>query len=176
MVLTNTALDIMSPGLDRDSGAGVVMAPVALQAVEPDLTKFADNLNNSSPHVGDTITASLTMTNEHCGLFGNSVGPFHVGFYFSTSSTFSGATPFYEGSIAGCSVNGSVSFTNRILVSGVSPGTYYLGYKIDEENEITECNENNNGIYYWTVTVTQSDITPPTISITSPTTGALYST
>ena len=34
-ILTNTALDIMGAGVDRDSGAGIVMAYQALQAAPP---------------------------------------------------------------------------------------------------------------------------------------------
>ncbi len=175
MVLTNTTLDIMAPGWDRDSGAGIVMALSALQAVAPDLTKGSDRLTNSSPNIGDTITASLTITNKFCSLAGNSAGPFHVGFYWSTNSSFSGVSPFYEAPIVGCSANRSVSLNQNILISdGNPPGTYYLGYKIDDENEVPECDENNNGIYYWTIKV-MPDTNPPTINITSPTSGQRWS-
>jgi hypothetical protein len=166
MVLTNATLDIMSAGWDRDSGAGIVMPLMALQAVEPDLTRQSDNLNNLTPYAGDTVTASLTITNTFCSLAGNNVGTFHVGFYWSTSATFIGVSPFYEAPISGCAANGSVSLNQNILISaGNSPGTYYLGYKINDENEVTECDTGNNGIYYWTVTVLpppQPDLTRET--------------
>jgi hypothetical protein len=55
-----------------------------------------------------------------------------------------------------------------------APGTYYLGYKIDDENEVSECNDNNNGIFYWTVTVVP-DTTNPINSITMPTVGQRWS-
>ena len=107
-VLTNTALDIMSPGVDRDSGAGIVMALAALEASPlPNLARFTDNLNNLSPHTGDVVTASITVTNPPCPNGGTSAGAFHIGFYFSTSSSFIGATPFYEAAVSGCAANGT---------------------------------------------------------------------
>src|SRR5208282_1539417 len=141
MVLTNTALDIMAPGWDQDSGAGIVMALAALQAVEPDLTRYSDNLNNLNPNVGGTVTASLTITNQFCSLAGNNVGAFHVGFYWSTSASFAGVTPFYEAPISGCAANGTAMLNQNISISAsTTPGVYYLGYKINDENEVAECN------------------------------------
>jgi len=121
---------------------------------QPDLTKGTDNFSNLSPHAGDTITASLTITNEACTGGSTNAGAFHIGYYFSTSSSFSGATPFYEEAVNGCPANGTVSTNLNITINPTTtPGTYYLGYKIDDENEIAECNEGNNGIYYWTISV-----------------------
>ncbi|MFZ0826530.1 MAG: S8 family serine peptidase [Verrucomicrobiia bacterium] len=40
-VLTNTALDIMAPGYDRDSGSGIVMALAALLSTSPDGLRIA---------------------------------------------------------------------------------------------------------------------------------------
>jgi hypothetical protein len=177
MVLTNTALDIMAPGWDRDSGAGIVMALAALQAVEPDLTRYSDNLNNLTPNVGATVMASLTITNQFCSLAGNNVGAFHVGFYWSTSASFAGVTPFYEAPVSGCPANGTALLNQNISISAsTTPGVYYLGYKINDENEVTECNTANNGIYYWTVTVLpppQPDLTlgTATLNTSSPPAG-----
>jgi hypothetical protein len=166
-VLTNTALDIMSPGVDRDSGAGIVMGLSALEATPlPNLARFTDNLNNLSPHTGDVVTASIIITNQPCSDGGTSAGAFHVGFYFSSSSSFIGATPFFEAAVSGCATNGIASLNQNISISaGTAPGTYYLGYKIDDENEVTECNEGDNGIFYWTITV----LPPPQPNLTKST-------
>jgi Subtilase family/CARDB/Bacterial Ig domain len=172
-IFTNTALDIMATGWDRDSGAGIVMALAALENTpappQPNLTRDTDNLNNTTPHVGDTIAASLTITNNSCSGGGAAAGTFHVGFYFSSSSSFSGVSPFYEASVGGCPANSTTSLNQNILISaGTAPGTYYLGYKIDDENEVAECNEGDNGIYYWTITVLpppQPDLTKFTDSL-----------
>ena len=172
-VLTNTALDIMSPGVDRDSGAGIVMGLSALEATPlPNLARFTDNLNNLSPHTGDVVTASITITNQPCSNGGTSAGAFHVGFYFSSSSSFIGATPFFEAAVSGCATNGIASLNQNITISaGTAPGTYYLGYKIDDENEVTECNEGDNGIFYWTITVLpppQPNLTKSTDNLSNP--------
>jgi hypothetical protein len=179
MVLTNTALDIMAPGWDRDSGAGIVMALAALQASPlPNLAKFTDNLNNSSPHTGDVVTASITITNQPCSNGGTSAGAFHVGFYgLSTTPSFTGLSAFYELRVNGCAANGTVSTNLNITISaGTTPGIYYLGYKIDDENEVNECNGGDNGIYYWTITVLpppQPDLTlgTATLNTSSPPAG-----
>jgi hypothetical protein len=154
-ILTNTALDIMSAGVDRDSGAGIVMALVALQAApHPDLTRRTDSMTNTSPHAGDVVMASITITNQSCSGGSANAGAFHVGFYWSTDPTFSGTTPFYEAPIASCPANGTVPLNQNITIAAQNtPGTYYLGYKINDEAEVSECNENNNGIFYWTITV-----------------------
>jgi subtilisin family serine protease len=44
------------------------------------------------------------------------------------------------------------------------PGIYYLGYKIDDSNEVAECTENNNGIFYWTITVSSPYLPAPTLN------------
>ena len=166
-VLTSTALDIMGTGVDRDSGSGIVMALAALEASPlPNLTRFTDNLNNSSPHPGDVVTASITITNEPCSNGGSAAGAFHVGFYWSSSTSFVGLTPFYEAAMNGCAANGATSLNQNITITaGTSPGTYYLGYKIDDENEVRECNGSDNGIFYWTITV----LPPPLPNLTKST-------
>jgi len=168
--LTGTALDIMSAGTDRDSGAGIVMALAALQAApHPDLTRRTDSMTNTSPHAGDVVTASITITNQSCSGGSANAGAFHVGFYWSSDPTFSGITAFYEAPISSCPAKGTVPLNQNITIAAQNtPGTYYLGYKINDEAEVSECNENNNGIFYWTITVLpppQPDLTKQTDSL-----------
>lgn len=172
-ILTGSALDIMARGKDRDSGAGIVMASAALQNTppppRPDLTKKTDNLNDLQPSLGETVTATITVANEPCSGGNASAGNFHVGFYWSTDPTFTGVSPFYETFVSGCGANGSVTITQNItIVPQNTLGTHYLGYKINDENEVTECNTGNNGIFYWTVNVQPPDTIPPTVIISSP--------
>ena len=142
---------------------------------QPDLTKRTDSLSNPSPHAGDVVTTTISITNQSCSGGSATAGAFHVGFYWSTSSSFSGVSPFFEAPASGCAANGTVSLTNNITIgAGNVPGIYYLGYQINDENEVSECNGGNNGIYYWTVTVIP-DTTPPTVNITSPTSGQRWS-
>jgi hypothetical protein len=121
----------------------------------PDLTRGTDSLTDRSLHPGDTIIPSITITNEPCSGANANAGAFHVGFYWSTTSSFSGVSPFGEAPIDGCAANGTITLNQRInCFAATVPGTYYLGYKINDENEVAECNTNNNGIFYWTITVT----------------------
>ena len=121
----------------------------------PDLTRGTDSLTDRSLHPGDTIIPSITITNEPCSGANANAGAFHVGFYWSTTSSFSGVSPFGEAPIDGCAANGTITLNQRIYrFAATVPGTYYLGYKINDENEVAECNTNNNGIFYWTITVT----------------------
>ena len=177
-VLTNSTLDIMASGWDRDSGNGILMPLLALGAVEPDITRITDSLNNTSPHTGDTVTVSIVLTNKFCGLAGNNVGSFHVGFYFSSTPSFTGSTAFFETPVSGCAANGTVPVSQNVLISsGTTPGTYYLGYRIDDETETVECNTSDKGIFYWTVNVLpppQPDLTlfASSLNNTNPVLGA----
>jgi len=176
-ILTNTAMDIMSPGPDRDAGAGIVMALAAVEAApHPDLTRRTDSLSNLSPHNGDVVTASLTITNQTCSGGSANAGAFHVGFYgLSASTNFTGLLPFKELAVNGCAARSTVSATLNIPIDpATTPGIYYLGYKIDDENEVPECNDENNGLNCWTVTVIP-ETNQPTVHIISPTSGQRWS-
>ena len=133
----------------------------------PDLTKYSDSLTSTNLHAGDTVTASLTIQNQSCTSGSISAGTFHVGFYFSSDPTFNGVSSFHETAVSGCAANATVSLNQNLTVPAVTTsGTYYLGYKIDDQNEVTECNENNNGIFSWAVSVvSMADLTPQSISI-----------
>jgi hypothetical protein len=158
------------PGYDLCTGWGTPAGSSLIDALaplpQPDLTKDSDHLDNLNPSAGATITASITITNQSCPSGGAAAGAFHVGFYWSTDSSFSGVSPFYKAPVSGCADGGSVSITQAVTVAqSTTPGTYYLGYKIDDLNEVAECDEDNNGIFYWAVTV--SPPCPVTVSPTS---------
>jgi hypothetical protein len=176
-VLTNAVLDIMAAGTDRDSGAGILMAPPALTLAKPfsDLTKFSDSVSDSSPHLGDTVTVTLMVTNRPNATGTGNAGAFHIGFYWSANANFAGATPSYEKFVSGLAGGAAVKLTQTVTIGATNlPGTYYLGYVIDDQNEVTEQNENNNGIYYFTINAL-AEIQPPTSSIVSPKPGQLWS-
>ena len=68
--LSTTALDIEDPGVDANSGAGIVMAYQALQSLPPEPVLVAGGmglLNESCPDgaidPGETVTVALTITN-----------------------------------------------------------------------------------------------------------------
>ena len=142
-------------GYDLCTGWGTPTGSNLVNALlpQPDLTRCADSLDNTNPSVGATITVSITITNQSCPGGGASAGAFHVGFYWSNDSNFVGVSSFYEKPVSGCPKGGSVLIiqTNQVLRTD-TPGTYYLAYKINDLNEVAECDKDNNG-FYWTVTV-----------------------
>ena len=142
------------------NGYGTVFT-IPLATAQPELIKGTDSLSSVTPHAGDTVSASLTITNQSCSGGSANAGAFHVGFYgFSTTATgLNTLAPFYEQPLSGCPANSTVSFMLNITInSTTTPGTYYLGYRINDEHEVAECNENDNPIWYWTLNV----LPPPT--------------
>jgi hypothetical protein len=146
-------------GYDLCTGWGTPTGSNLVNALAPqpasDLTRGSDSLDDSSPPAGGMVTVSITITNQPCPGGGTAAGPFHVGFYgLTTDSSFTGVSAFYETPVSGCADGGSVPISQNITIdSTTTPGTYYLGYKIDDLNEVTECNETDKGMFYWTVTV-----------------------
>jgi hypothetical protein len=67
-ILTGTALDIMAAGVDRDSGYGIVMAFVALDAASPDTMMITPRMGFvASGSIGgpfDVATQNLFLTNS----------------------------------------------------------------------------------------------------------------
>ena len=56
-ILTSTALDIMAPGVDRDSGAGIIMALPALEAALPPLV----SVSSPNPPSAKTLRLSFSV-------------------------------------------------------------------------------------------------------------------
>jgi len=103
-------------------------------------------MTNTSPHAGDVVTASITITNQACSGGSANAGAFHVGFYGLPNPTFSGITAFYEAPISSCPAKGTVPLTKTFTIAAPNtPGTYYLGYKINDELRRVNA-RNKNGI------------------------------
>ena len=62
--LLGSALDIEAPGVDRDSGVGIVMAPAAVRAVLTPLT-VGKQFAPSTIAAGGTSTLTITLTNPN---------------------------------------------------------------------------------------------------------------
>jgi len=149
---------LAAPGYDLCTGWGTPAGSNLVNALAPtpesDLTRDTDSLDNMSPPAGTTVTVSITITNEACSSGSAVAGTFHVGFYWSTDSSFAGVSPFRETPVNGCPDGGSVSITQPVTIpAATTPRTYYLGYNIDDSNEVAECTETDKGVFYWTVTV-----------------------
>ena len=150
-------------GYDLCTGWGTPNGSNLVNALAPqpesDLTRDGDSVDNLpystyDVSAGSTFTASVVVTNQACAGPSTAAGPFHVGFYWSTDSSFNGVTATDEIPASGCAEDGSVLVTDVCTIAQtVTPGTYYLGYKIDDLNEVTECNTDDKGIFYWTMNV-----------------------
>jgi uncharacterized repeat protein (TIGR03803 family) len=108
-ILTNTALDIMSPGIDRDSGAGIVMALAALQAtgIPPPATEstvFSNLYSFTNSSVGYGPQAGLVQASD-----GNLYG-----------TTYSGGAHF-DGTVFKSTMNGAL--TRLYSFTGGNDGT-----------------------------------------------------
>jgi hypothetical protein len=146
------------PGYDLCTGWGTPNGSGLIDALsappKADLTRSTDQLSNLNPEAGETVTASITITNQSCPVGGASAGAFFIGFYWSSDSNFFGVSEFHEAPVSGCPKSGSVTITQNVTIStGTTPGVYYLGYNIDDSNDVAECDKENNGIFYWPVTV-----------------------
>jgi uncharacterized protein (TIGR03437 family) len=98
----------------------------------------------SASTIGGTLSVSeLVVRNNGAG----SAGAFRVGIYFSTdqtitiSDTFSGFSCSIEGLAAGANntCGGDIS-----VPGGLAAGTYYLGARADDLNQVSEVNSENN--------------------------------
>ena len=96
-------------------------------------------------------TANVTVNIENNGT--GAAGAFDVRFYASTNTTIStGDAEIYVSSIASLASSTTTQITFSVdlcNVTGFSPsGSYYIGYLIDEPNQVTESNESDNGYYF----------------------------
>ncbi len=135
-----------------------------------DLTRSSASLSSSNLHSGELVSTSITILNQSCPSGSAHSGDFHVGYYWSTSTDFSGPA-FFEKKVYNCPSNGTVAVDAAFTMNPATlPGTYYLGYKIDDWNEVNECVENNNGIYFWPIQITPAGPVPEILEISCPTT------
>ena len=121
------------------------------------LARFSESISANNLAAGGLVAVSGTITNGSCSGISVNAGAFHVGVY-GLATAVSGLTtmaPFYEKSVSGCPADGSVDFSVDITINPQTPpGTYYLGYSINDENEVPDCDLESLGtIWYWTLTV-----------------------
>lgn len=165
-------------GYDLCTGWGTPNGSNLVNALAPqpesDLTRYSDSIDSLyysdyDVSAGTPLTVVVTITNEVCYGAGTAAGPFHVGFYWSTDYSFSGVSAFEEAPVSGCPSGGSVTITQSVQIGQTTaPGTYYLGYKIDDLNEVTECNTSDKGFFYWTMNVVPAcniTVSPLTVAL-----------
>ena len=123
-ILTTTALDNMASGLDRDSGFGIVMATLALQAAPPDAllitpgTGFAAMGHAGGPFSG--ATQSFSLTNNGAGSFNWKL--VNTSAWLNVSSSTGTLT---SGGVA-TTVTASLNASANNLAPGIYPATLWF--------------------------------------------------
>lgn len=120
---------------------------------QTDLADFSHSISTTNVSATTGNTVSIVVTNSSCSGSSFAAGHFNVGFYWSISPTFAGVSPFFELPVEGCAANGIVQASTPFYYDSIAPGTYYLGYQINDVNEVPECNTTNNGIFWWAIRV-----------------------
>jgi hypothetical protein len=122
-------------------------------APQTDLADFAHSVSTTNVSATSGNTASISITNGSCSGDSFPSGRFHLGFYWSTTQSFAGVSPFLELPLNGCAANGLVQTNVPLTYASVAPGNYFLGYRINDLNEVPECNTINNGMFSWAIRV-----------------------
>lgn len=120
---------------------------------QTDLADFGHSITTTNVSATSGNTVSLAVTNGSCAGASFQAGQFHIGFYWSSDPGFAGVSPFLELPLNGCATNSAVQTNVPLTYASVPAGTYYLGYKINDLNEVPECATGNNGIFSWTIKV-----------------------
>jgi hypothetical protein len=120
-VLTNTALDIMAAGFDRDSGAGIVMALAALQSTFPDALQIRPRsaFSASGPVGGPFSSTSQDYSLTNGGATSLSWSLINTSLWLTASAGGSTLTP------GGPATNVTVSLNSTAsnLVAGIYAAT-----------------------------------------------------
>ena len=120
---------------------------------QTDLADFNHSISTTNVSASSGNTAFITVTNGSCSGGSFAAGHFNIGFYWSSTPSFAGVPSFLELPLSGCAANGIVQTNVPFTYATVSAGTYYLGYRINDLNEVPECNTSNNGIFTWAIKV-----------------------
>jgi hypothetical protein len=115
---TNANLDIMSPGVDRDSGYGIVMAPALLQAAPPEPLRVTPQTGfNTAGYAGGPFSVtSQTFTLTNVGAAPFSWALVNTSAWLSASSSVGSLTPGGLATVVKVSLN--------TTASNLPPGIY----------------------------------------------------
>jgi len=91
---------------------------------------------------GSTVNMEVTIAN-----LGTASRSFNIGFYLSTDDRITtGDRLLGTNTGASLSAGGLLTFTRSVTIpSTVAPGTYWLGFIVDNNGAVAEANEGNNG-------------------------------
>lgn len=94
----------------------------------------------SSATRGSSVSIEFTFANQS-----TSTKNFNIGFYLSTNDYISTGDRLLGTNSAWGSAGYMGTFTRTLTIpSSISPGTYYLGFIVDYDQNVTEANEGNN--------------------------------
>ncbi len=147
------------------SGGGVITGP------DLEATSFSAT-TPTTVNPGDTVGVSYERTN----LGDTATGTFSDGFYLSTDTTITTGDTLLDSSAAPSLPAGDSAgpFTLTLTIpSGTTPGTYFVGYFTDYQDDVTESNETNNTAIFQIDVATPTvgpDLTPTTFSAVTSTT------
>jgi subtilase family serine protease len=165
-------------GLVTESNENNNVASVTLTVGAPsiDLTVSQASLSNYSVSAGTAISANAYVYNQ-----GNTVAPSsNTGYYFSTDATLSANDVLLSSSTGGSLAAGQGNYPNATITipATATPGSYYILFVADYQNQVTETNETNNvRSVAFTVVTPSVDliIQSPYLSATTSTAGSTIS-
>ena len=115
--LENTAVDMGPPGVDGDTGSGLIQAAAAIQAITDSPVSLGITLNRHAVAVGDSIQASVSMDNRGTTINQN------VYFLVLVPPALSATVGCPAGDAGLFLTNASMSFATRCL-NTAAPHTY----------------------------------------------------
>lgn len=112
----------------------------------PDLTITGQSLAAGSVTAGGSVMATCGVTNSGTAASGATS---YTGYYLSTNTTYSVDDVLLGVEAVGSVAAGGTSNLSRSLVisSGTAAGNYFILFRADYDNRITESNESNNVAY-----------------------------
>jgi hypothetical protein len=154
--LQSTALDIEAPGVDRDSGAGIVMAFQALNSINPCTLTCPANITrgNDPDQCGAVVTYAAPTTSGFCGPVTCSPAS---GSFFPVGTT-----------IVSCSSATGAGCSFSVTVNDTQPP------KINCPSDITMCNDPGQCSAHVSFTVTATDNCAVQSLVCTPPSGSIF--
>ncbi|UOQ53320.1 CARDB domain-containing protein [Hymenobacter cellulosivorans] len=136
------AADYQSLVSESNENNNVSAVTLTVAAPSVDLIVSQASLSTYSMSAGTTITAGATVYNQ-----GNTTASSsNLGYYLSTDATLSSNDALLGSSTGGALSSGLSNYpsTSITIPAGTTPGSYYVLFAADYQNQVTESNETNN--------------------------------
>jgi len=132
------------------------------EPARPDLVVQNQNVNSSILEVGSSTYVSCTVRNQGNGSASSST----LKYYLSSNTTYdSGDTYLGNDYVESLSPEETSAESATLTIpSGTSTGTWYILFRADSNNEVSESNENNN-VVYKQISVSNPNVSLPTTSV-----------